>query len=108
MKSSVCFLLKGLNMLLLFVILLGDASIKDIDTAMKLGAGYPMGPFELADYVGNDVILFIVEGIVLYSSLTYIFMILRTTFIVNFHYQAGRRIFQKILFSVSRSLYGSL
>lgn len=25
----------------------GDASMKDIDTAMKLGAGYPMGPFEL-------------------------------------------------------------
>lgn len=25
----------------------GDASAKDIDTAMKLGAGYPMGPFEL-------------------------------------------------------------
>ena len=27
----------------------GDAEIKDIDTAMKLGAGYPMGPFELMD-----------------------------------------------------------
>ena len=27
----------------------GDASMKDVDTAMKLGAGYPMGPFELAD-----------------------------------------------------------
>jgi 3-hydroxyacyl-CoA dehydrogenase len=26
-----------------------EASIKDIDTAMKLGAGMPMGPFELAD-----------------------------------------------------------
>merc|ERR1712227_109672 len=25
----------------------GDASAKDVDTAMKLGAGYPMGPFEL-------------------------------------------------------------
>lgn len=32
----------------------GDASICDIDTAMKLGAGYPMGPFELMDYVGLD------------------------------------------------------
>merc|ERR1711983_381497 len=29
----------------------GDASIRDVDTAMKLGAGYPMGPFELADYL---------------------------------------------------------
>ena len=27
----------------------GDASKEDVDTAMKLGAGYPMGPFELAD-----------------------------------------------------------
>lgn len=40
----------------------GDASAKDIDTAMKLGAGYPMGPFELADFVGVDVGHFIVEG----------------------------------------------
>lgn len=32
----------------------GDASARDIDIAMKLGAGYPMGPFELADYVGLD------------------------------------------------------
>jgi 3-hydroxyacyl-CoA dehydrogenase len=40
----------------------GDASIKDIDTAMKLGAGYPMGPFELADYVGLDTSKFIIDG----------------------------------------------
>jgi len=40
----------------------GDASTKDIDTAMKLGAGYPMGPFELADYVGLDTSKFIVDG----------------------------------------------
>jgi len=33
----------------------GVASAKDIDLAMKLGAGYPMGPFELADLVGLDV-----------------------------------------------------
>jgi 3-hydroxyacyl-CoA dehydrogenase len=32
----------------------GEASMTDIDAAMKLGAGYPMGPFELADYVGLD------------------------------------------------------
>lgn len=32
----------------------GDASKEDIDTAMKLGAGYPMGPFELSDLVGLD------------------------------------------------------
>lgn len=34
----------------------GDASVRDIDTAMKLGAGYPMGPFELMDYVGLDTV----------------------------------------------------
>lgn len=31
-------------------------SIKDIDLAMKLGAGHPMGPFVLADYVGLDTL----------------------------------------------------
>ena len=40
----------------------GDASAKDIDTAMKLGAGYPMGPFELSDYVGLDTMKFILDG----------------------------------------------
>ncbi|KAI8319592.1 hypothetical protein GQ54DRAFT_313431 [Martensiomyces pterosporus] len=40
----------------------GVASPRDIDTAMKLGAGYPMGPFELCDYVGLDTIKFIVDG----------------------------------------------
>ncbi len=39
-----------------------DASAKDIDVAMKLGAGYPMGPLELADYVGLDTCKFIVDG----------------------------------------------
>lgn len=40
----------------------GDASARDIDTAMKLGAGYPMGPFELTDYVGLDTTLHIING----------------------------------------------
>lgn len=40
----------------------GDATARDIDTAMKLGAGYPMGPFELADYVGLDTNKFIVDA----------------------------------------------
>lgn len=47
----------------------GDASIQDIDTAMKLGCGYPMGPFELTDYVGLDTTLSILQGWVkLYPS----------------------------------------
>ncbi|MEU8587652.1 3-hydroxybutyryl-CoA dehydrogenase [Streptomyces sp. NPDC048664] len=33
------------------------ATLDDIDTAMKLGGGYPMGPFELLDVVGLDVSL---------------------------------------------------
>jgi len=40
----------------------GDASIQDIDTAMKFGCGYPMGPFELTDYVGLDTTLSILQG----------------------------------------------
>ncbi|KAG6451113.1 hypothetical protein O3G_MSEX006960 [Manduca sexta] len=32
----------------------GDATAEDIDTAMKLGAGYSMGPLELADFTGLD------------------------------------------------------
>ncbi|KAF1395336.1 hypothetical protein PFLUV_G00010470 [Perca fluviatilis] len=40
----------------------GDGSKEDIDIAMKLGCGYPMGPFELADYVGLDTVKFIMDG----------------------------------------------
>ncbi|KAJ8022493.1 Hydroxyacyl-coenzyme A dehydrogenase, mitochondrial [Holothuria leucospilota] len=40
----------------------GDASPRDVDVAMKLGAGYPMGPFELLDYVGLDTTKFIMDG----------------------------------------------
>lgn len=40
----------------------GDASARDIDAAMKLGAGYPMGPFELIDYTGLDTNQFILDG----------------------------------------------
>ncbi|KRV51243.1 3-hydroxybutyryl-CoA dehydrogenase [Wenjunlia vitaminophila] len=33
------------------------ATVDDVDTAMRLGGGYPMGPFELLDVVGLDVSL---------------------------------------------------
>lgn len=39
-----------------------DASVKDIDISLQLGAGHPMGPIHLADYIGLDTCLFIVEG----------------------------------------------
>lgn len=34
----------------------GTGTIADIDHAMKSGAAHPMGPFELADYIGLDVV----------------------------------------------------
>ncbi|MCC5946872.1 MAG: hypothetical protein JJT89_00315 [Nitriliruptoraceae bacterium] len=37
------------------------ATAEEIDTAMKLGCGYPMGPFELMDVVGLDITLKIME-----------------------------------------------
>ena len=33
----------------------GVATVEDIDTAMKLGANFPMGPFELIDLIGVDI-----------------------------------------------------
>jgi 3-hydroxybutyryl-CoA dehydrogenase len=39
----------------------GVASVKDIDTAMKLGTNQPMGPLELADFIGLDTCLAIMN-----------------------------------------------
>lgn len=42
------------------------ASAADIDTAMKLGANHPMGPLELGDMIGLDIVLAVME--VIYSE----------------------------------------
>ncbi len=41
----------------------GMATRDDIDAAMKLGCGYPMGPFTLLDYVGLDTTMWAAEAI---------------------------------------------
>ncbi|SDQ12562.1 3-hydroxybutyryl-CoA dehydrogenase [Virgibacillus subterraneus] len=44
----------------------GVASVEDIDTVMKLGMNHPMGPLTLADFIGLDTCLYIME--VLYEG----------------------------------------
>ena len=45
----------------------GVAGVEQIDTVMKLGMAHPMGPFQLADFIGLDVCLSILE--VMYGGL---------------------------------------
>lgn len=45
----------------IFVLQEGLATPEDIDTAMKLGANHPMGPLELADLIGLDIILSVMD-----------------------------------------------
>lgn len=45
-----------------FVLAEGVASAKDIDDGMMLGANHPIGPLALADMVGLDTILLVLEG----------------------------------------------
>ncbi len=45
----------------------GVGSVKSIDTALKLGANHPMGPLELADFIGLDTCLSVMQ--VLYEGL---------------------------------------
>lgn len=46
----------------IFVLAEGIAKAKDIDDGMTLGANHPIGPLALADMVGLDTILFVLEG----------------------------------------------
>jgi 3-hydroxybutyryl-CoA dehydrogenase len=50
----------------IFALMDGVASAQDIDTVMKLGMNHPMGPLTLADFIGLDVCLAIME--VLYNG----------------------------------------
>jgi 3-hydroxybutyryl-CoA dehydrogenase len=45
----------------------GVAGVTEIDTVMKLGMAHPMGPLQLADFIGLDVCLYIMR--VLYEGL---------------------------------------
>jgi 3-hydroxybutyryl-CoA dehydrogenase len=45
----------------------GVGNVESIDTAMKLGANHPMGPLELADFIGLDICLAVMQ--VLYEGL---------------------------------------
>ncbi|MCB0350282.1 MAG: 3-hydroxybutyryl-CoA dehydrogenase [Bdellovibrionales bacterium] len=51
----------------IFALYEGVASVEDIDNAMKLGTNQPMGPLQLADFVGLDTLLAILN--VLYDGL---------------------------------------
>jgi len=65
----------------------GVASMRDIDQAMKTGAGMPMGPFELADLVGIDVMYHVEESI---KRMEGSYLVPRPTQIVKKMYYSGR------------------
>jgi len=44
-----------------FALMEGVGSVEDIDTAMKLGTNQPMGPLQLADFIGLDTVLYIAQ-----------------------------------------------
>jgi 3-hydroxybutyryl-CoA dehydrogenase len=44
-----------------YALMEGLGTAEDIDTAMKLGTNQPMGPLQLADFIGLDTVLFIAE-----------------------------------------------
>jgi 3-hydroxybutyryl-CoA dehydrogenase len=44
-----------------FALMEGLGTVEDIDTGMKLGTNQPMGPLQLADFIGLDTVLYIAE-----------------------------------------------
>jgi 3-hydroxybutyryl-CoA dehydrogenase len=44
-----------------FALMEGVGTVEDLDTAMKLGTNQPMGPLQLADFIGLDTVLSIAE-----------------------------------------------
>lgn len=51
----------------IYCVMEGVASVEAVDTVMKLGANHPMGPLQLADFIGLDVCLYIMN--VMYDGL---------------------------------------
>jgi 3-hydroxybutyryl-CoA dehydrogenase len=49
------------------IVLEGTATAEEVDLAMKLGAGHPMGPCELADFGGFDIIVNAGDGVYNYT-----------------------------------------
>ena len=45
----------------IFTLMEGTGSAADIDTGAKLGLNHPMGPLELCDFIGNDVMLGVMD-----------------------------------------------
>lgn len=65
----------------------GVASMRDIDQAMKAGAGLPMGPFELSDLIGIDVLYHVEENI---KQMEGGFLMPRPTQIIKRMFYSGR------------------
>jgi 3-hydroxybutyryl-CoA dehydrogenase len=45
----------------IFALMEGTGTAADIDTGAKLGLNHPMGPLELSDFIGNDVMLGVMD-----------------------------------------------
>ena len=45
----------------IFTLMEGTGTADDIDTGAKLGLNHPMGPLELSDFIGNDVMLGVMD-----------------------------------------------